>query len=268
MAFCHVLLSPKSVTNISFGTAPKHFFFCARRFYKDMFHASPSINEQIDQAMNQDVTILFLAIPVGNKSAVPKSFLPYSILLITVSGVSFQMFCDPNDTNLMSVFLSLLGVTHHSTAHPLSIQSWQHNGVGLFMIIQVIKRCASITGVTKIELFLQCSEPSAIHFYTMIGFWPKNKGETNDGFGMLPDHVRDGLELKTPSLLLHFPIKRTKAIANRAGSPILMHLSHGGLKHLTTKKAFQKDDDVGSAVASRTLPNWCQYRPKKLTGGG
>ncbi len=96
------------------------------------------MNEQIEQAMNQDVTILFLAIPVDNKSAVPKSFSPYLTSLITVSGFSFQMFHDPNNTNLTSVFLSLLGVTHHSTAHPPSIQSWQRNGVGLFMIIQVI----------------------------------------------------------------------------------------------------------------------------------
>jgi C4-dicarboxylate transporter len=88
-----------------------------------MFHALPSMNEQIERAMNQDVTILFLAIPVGNKSAVPKSFSPYSTSLITVSGVSFEMFRDPNDTNLLSVFLSLLGVTHHLTAHPFSIQS-------------------------------------------------------------------------------------------------------------------------------------------------
>ena len=121
--FCHVLLSPKSVTNISLRTAPKNFFSCARRFYEDMFHASPSMNEQIERAMNQDVTILFLAIPVGNKSAVPKSFSPYSTSLITVAGVSFQMFRDPNDANLLSVFLSLLRVTHHLTAHPFSIQS-------------------------------------------------------------------------------------------------------------------------------------------------
>jgi hypothetical protein len=73
--------------------------------------------------MNQDVTILLLAIPVGNKSAVPKSFSPYLTSLNTVSGVLFQMFRDPKDNNLLSVFLSLLGVTHHSTAHPSSTQS-------------------------------------------------------------------------------------------------------------------------------------------------
>jgi hypothetical protein len=184
-----------------------NFFSCARRFYEDMFHASPSMNEQIEQAMNQGVTILFLAIPVGNNSAVPKSFSPYSTSLIAVAGVLFQMFRDPNETNLLSVFLSLLGVTHHSTAHPSSIHSWQRNGVGLFMTIQVIKRCASIKGVTTIEIFLQCSEPSALHFYTMIGFWQKNKGDSDDCFGLLPEHVRAGLKSRTPSAFLRFPTR-------------------------------------------------------------
>jgi hypothetical protein len=40
------------------------------------------------------------------------------------------------------------------------------------------------------------------------------------------------------------------------------------LKHLTTAKPVQKDDDVESEVAPRTLPNWCQYPLPKLIGGG
>ena len=47
-----------------------------RTILQDMFHALPSMNEQIKCAMNQDITILFLAIPVANKSAVPKFFSP------------------------------------------------------------------------------------------------------------------------------------------------------------------------------------------------
>jgi hypothetical protein len=68
--------------------------------------------------------------------------------------------------------------------------------------------------MTKIEIFLQCSEPSALHFYTMIGFRQKNNGDSDDGFGLLPEHVRAGLESRTPSAFLRFPIKRTKEIAN------------------------------------------------------
>jgi hypothetical protein len=47
-----------------------------------------------------------------------------------------------------------------------------------------------------------------------------------------------------------------------------MHLRHGGLKHFTTAKPVQEDDDVESAVAPRMLPYWCQYPPPKLIGGG
>ena len=114
------------------------------------------------------------------------------------------MFRDPNDKGTMSVFLSLLGVTHHATVHPPSIQSWRQNGIGLFMLIQVIKRCACISEIASIEVFLQCSEPSALHFYTMIGFCQINKGERNDGYGLLPEHVRNGLEAQSESAFLRW----------------------------------------------------------------
>jgi hypothetical protein len=79
--------------------------------------------------------------------------------------------------------------------------------------------------------------------------------------------VRAGLESKTPSAFLHIPIKRTKAIAYRSSAPILMHLCQGGVKHLNARKPTTKDD-VESALAPRVLPNWCQYPPLKLIGGG
>jgi hypothetical protein len=67
-------------------------------------------------------------------------------------------------------------------------------------------------------------------------FGKKNKGDSDDGFGLLPEHVRAGLKSRTPTAFLRFPIKRTNEILNRAGAPILMYLRHGGLKHLTTAK--------------------------------
>jgi len=178
------------VQNVSFGTAPRVFYTCARQFYNGIFHSSPSMKEQIERAMEQDITLMILAFRASKHDAVPKSFSPFPKSLITVSAVSFQMFRDPNDAKNMSVLLSLSGVTHHSTPHPPSLQSWRHNGVGLFMIIQVIKRCASIVGVEKIELFLQCSEPAAFNFYAMIGFRRMNKIDKDDGFDMLPNHVQ------------------------------------------------------------------------------
>jgi hypothetical protein len=46
----------------------------------------------------------------------------------------------------------------------------------------------------------------------MIGFQQKNKGDTDDGFGLLPEHVRAGLESKTLSLFLRFPLKEPKQL--------------------------------------------------------
>ena len=69
--FRHVLLGPQCVENISFGTAPKNFLTCARQFYTEIFHPSPSMEEQIDRAMKQDITIMILALRVGKKGVLP-----------------------------------------------------------------------------------------------------------------------------------------------------------------------------------------------------
>ena len=72
------------------------------------------------------------------------------------------------------------------------------------MLIEVIKRCASISDIARIKVFLQFSEPSALHFYTMIGFRQISKGERNDGYGLLPEHVRNGLEAQSESAFLRW----------------------------------------------------------------
>ncbi len=271
--FLNILLKASSQENLSFGTSPKKLFSAARQFYEGVFHASPSMNHQIDRAMKDNVTIMIAGVRVPEKTAIPKQFADYSASLITLSAVSFQMFRDPNDKGTtMSVFLSLLGVTHHATVHPPSIQLWRRNGIGLFMLIQVIKRCASISEIASIEMFLQCSEPSALHFYTMIGFRQINKGERNDGYGLLPEHVRNGLEAKSASAFWRFPSSESLGAENQARTPILMHLRPGGLKHVTSAKANSKQAEQeaseGKTLAPRTLPNWCQYPPPKLKGGG
>jgi hypothetical protein len=176
------------------------------------------MKEQIERAMEQDITLMILAFCASKHDAVPKSFSPFPKSLITVSAVSFQMFRDPNDAKNMSVFLSLLGVTHHSTPHPPSLQSWRRNGVGLFMIIQVIKRCASIVGVEKIELFLQCSEPAAFNFYAMIGFRKMNKIDKDDGFDMLPNHMQTALKSQKPSAFLRCTSEHPKQTVNGSNS--------------------------------------------------
>ena len=270
--FRNILLMASSQENLSFGTSPKKFFTAARRFYESVFHASPSMNHQIDRAMKHDITLMIAGVRVPEKTVIPKQFADYSSSLITLSAVSFQMFRDPNDNGRISVFLSLLGVTHHATVHPPSIQSWRRNGIGLFMLIQVIKRCASISEIEKIEVFLQCSEPSALHFYTMIGFRQINKGQRHDGYGSLPEHVRLGLEAQSESAFLRFPTSESLVEESQARTPILMHLRPGGLKHVSSAKAISnkttEEQSESKVLAPRTMPYWCQYPPPLLKGGG
>jgi hypothetical protein len=170
---------------------------------------------------------------------------------------------------MISVFLSLLGVAHHLTAHPPSIPSWRRNGVRLFMLEQVIKRYASVKNVKAIEVFLQCSKPSAFHFYTMIGFCRLNKNETDDGFEMLPIHLQTALEIRKPSSFLRFPDSFQPSIS-LSKAPILMHLRHGELRHITNSKSTDENEVAmeGMEVAARTLPDWCQYPLPRFIGGG
>ena len=89
------------------------------------------MNHQIDRATKDDITVMIVGVCVPEKkTAIPKQIADYSASLITLSAVFFQMFCDSNDKGTMSVFLSLLGVTHHAIAHPPLIQSWQQNRIG------------------------------------------------------------------------------------------------------------------------------------------
>ncbi len=135
------------------------------------------------------------------------------------------------------------------------------------------KRCASISEIEKIEVFLQRSEPSALHFYTMIGFRQINKGERNDGYGLLPEHVRLGLEAQSESAFLRsFPTSESLVAESQARTPILMHLRSGGLKHVSSAKAISNKttgvESESKILAPRTTPYWCQYPPPQLKGGG
>ncbi len=193
----------------------------------------------------------------------------FSDSLITVSAVIFQIHHDPNDAGIISVFLSLLGVAHHLTAHPPSIPSWRRNEVGFFMLVQVIKRCASVKNVKAIEVLLQCSKPSAFPFYTMIGFCRHNKNEIDDGFEMLPTHLQTALEIQKPSSFFQFPDSFQPTIS-LSKAPILMHLRHGELRHITNAESTDENEVAmeGMELAPRTLPDWCQYPPPLLIGGG
>ena len=60
--FRHVLLSPKIDRTVSFETAPKKYAACVESFYKDVFHSSPSMVQQIERALAVDISIMMFAL--------------------------------------------------------------------------------------------------------------------------------------------------------------------------------------------------------------
>jgi hypothetical protein len=107
------------------------------------------------------------------------------------------------------------------------------------------------------QSFLQCSEPSALHFYTMTGFRQINKGERNDGYGWLPEHVHNALEAQSEPAFWRFPLSESLVAENHARTPTLMHLRPGGLKHVTSVKANSKKAEQEASKEKHWHPGQC-----------
>ena len=136
------------------------------------------------------------------------------------------------------------------------------------MLIHVIKRCASISKIARIKVYFQCSEPSALHFNIIIGFRQINKGERNNGYGLLPKHMRNDMEAQSESAFLWFPLSESLGAENQAMTPILMHLRPGVWsmspqqkqipRRQNKKQAREKHWRRGQRLtgANILLPNW------------
>ena len=104
----------------------------------------------------------------------------------------------------------------------------------------------------------------------MIGFRHINKTDRDDGFDLLPEHVKTGVESTTPSAFFRSPIQENNSTVEPMKAPFFMHLSHDGLRHFASTKSAANvaDRGVPMEVAPRTTLFWCQYPPPRLIGGG
>jgi hypothetical protein len=92
---------------------------------------------------------------------VDQTFCTYIKKLIVVAAVSYQRYPNPTNALATDVFISLMGVASSAVPHPTWIHSWRRNGIGIFLFVQVFKRCASMKSHAKqIAIFLQCQEAS------------------------------------------------------------------------------------------------------------
>ena len=238
-------------------------------FYTGLFEKSKIITEKINCAVANDKTIMIVALRLSPGTEVGNSFSKYSKLIV-VSAVSYQTFQSPTDKAAMDVFVSLMGVANDKTICPSQLQAWRRNEFGLFMFIQLIKRCASIPAITKIAIYLQCQEASSFQFYTKVGFRRLNS-YFDDGFDKLPVHMHLSLKSTrpdTPGLGSAFMFY-DKAVD--ASAPYLMQLRTGALSHYKPDDTTSQSGLSGVASKPSRLPDqlfWCRYPPPHLQTGG
>ena len=247
---------------------PKYRDFVAA-FYTGLFEKSKAITEKINRAVANDKTIMIVALRLSPGTDVDNSFSKYSKLIV-VSAVSYQTFRSPANKAAMDVFVSLMGVADDKTVCPSQLQAWRRNDLGLFMFIQVIKRCASIPSVQNIAIYLQCQEASSFQFYTKVGFRRLNS-HLDDGFDKLPLHMHWSLKSTRPdtpglgSAFLFFDRE------NESSAPYLMHLRTGALRRCKTDDSTSQTFQGSAASKPSRLPDqlfWCRYPPPLLPIGG
>jgi hypothetical protein len=185
---------------------------------------------KIEQAVANDKTIMIAAVRLHPSAKADQMFCTYVKKLIVMAAVSYQMYPNPTNALATDVFVLLMSVASSAFPHLTVIHSWRWNGIGIFLFVQVIKRCTSMKANAKqISLFLQCQEASLLHFYSMIGFHKINL-HSEDGFDLLPKHMQMNLKSLWPNDPGHNSGFIFYDIESNLKPSFLMHLRPGGAK--------------------------------------
>jgi hypothetical protein len=245
--------SPVIATNL-----PK-FQKMVTAFYENLFAPSKEILMKIERAVANDKTIMIAAVRLHPSAKADQTFCTYVKKLIVVAAVSYEMYPNPTTALATDVFVSLMGVASSAVPHPTAIHSWRRNGIGIFLFVQVIKRCASMKANAKqISIFLQCQEASSLHFYSMIGFHKINS-HSEDGFDLLPKHMQMNLK----SLRPNDPGHNSGFIFYDKDSDLkpsfLMHLRPGGLRH--------HEEEIDLELEAQKSVFWFRYPAPRLQDG-
>ncbi|KAI2490595.1 hypothetical protein MHU86_23969 [Fragilaria crotonensis] len=241
----------------------------ALKFYVSGFAPKSTTTSSIRVALENQITIMI----VTKKKAGPiHTWKPMweekNQGMKVVAAVTFsRTFPSRKERHDVAAFISWLLVAKHDATHPTQINGWRRQGFGLFLIIAMIKYCyANDIACKTVEIFLQSYEPSAFHFYTMLGFKQIND-HFDDGFSMLPRHVRDHLsafksaEFKI-SIFHAYDKDDPKSIVYQ-----LMHLRSGCLRHFQLAPA---DEAQAVSQAASDTNNawklWCEFPPPIVRG--
>ena len=249
--------------NLKYASRVAKFKELVFKFYSNGFTAGEPTASCIKMALEHEVTIMIVAKKMKTPPTEWKNMWEEkNVGLKIVGAITFSRTTASRKQRAdVAVFISWLLIAKHDSVHPSQTDGWRRQGFGLFMIIAMIKYCfgESKEFAKTVDVFLQCVEPSAFHFYSMLGFKQLNT-HFDDGYAMLPLHVRAYLSAtsntssKKNVAMFHF--YETKDDNNTTAYK-LMHLPSGVLRHFIPDPLASSQ----SVLSSSSRARWCAYPP-------
>lgn len=246
----------------------------ASSFYKKIFANNPADHKGIEKAVSTDRTVLLVSYRTNknSKDSVPKSFVGIAPKRLTViAAASFKEGILPEE-EIRPALITWLAVSDpyinkSKTSHAPSKMnhSWRRQGFATFLLVHVIKRCCCtpkrnlfppLSYPFPVDVYLQCTIPSAYQFYLSLGFVHiNNQLPFDDGQSMLPDCIRKALQETPEAFIQNNDPSGTKCK--------LMHLRPGTLQQANTPDETATIEKGISSLKTIASFVWCQYPPSK-----
>jgi hypothetical protein len=267
-----------------------HFNKYAKLAYKLYNKLFAGQEEVLNEALIKDPIIMLLAYkkPSAKTTTNGISFCNITNGVKTVSAVTFRpsSFLQPGPA-----YITWLGVSDANSTAPKRLGSWRRHGYATFMIVHVIKFCASRRAERTVKntqfkksldqlqretlsLFLQCSsDESTYQFYIRLGFEQINKDLDNDGIHLLPPSLIEKLsDPDDPAFrrfesknYVHQPINKqlVNNVQNIECAPRLMQLAPGRLRFAAYAVGQIKSTPAGANDDDEPLSSkravWCRF---------
>ena len=262
-----VIINPCCVAlSKTYNARIQKFRKMALAFYIQGFASNVYTSDCIGLALDKQITIMMICSRklVTETAAIPPIWDLNGKKIRVFAAVTFSTCIDTSSKSASSfITWCLVG---NNNCHPEQIDHWRRQGVGLFLIISVIKFChARYIDLDyfplPIVLFLQCYEPAALNFYLNIGFKQINN-DSEDGFGLLPGVLQDQLrqaqtvtgDSKSLKGKIFHSVEDGSSLATKTVYK-LMRLGHMTLQHVRELPA-----------PALNLESWCQYPPGTMNG--
>jgi len=169
----------------------------AAEFYCSTFNASEDDVKCIDKAVAHDPSILVIGCEVVKGEEQHKKSISQYKDAVVISCITFRNGIGEEECGSSSVLWLL--VAGETAKKPSYVVSWRRLGFGRLMLIMLIKRstfellfqrnlCECKESLPGVDIYLQCTQGSAMAFYRACGFVQVNLDGTT-GFELLPKTI-------------------------------------------------------------------------------